>query len=94
MPVRRIIRRQVQKAPLRDRRFKRYRAALVNEFGRTIASGKSTITRTKARVDANTLLRATNFVRPTPGNPTAGTGGGGGGGGGWGSGGGWNNPIP
>ena len=89
MPVRRIIRRQVQKAPLRERRYKRYRPALVNEFGRTLAAGKPTITRNKARADANALLRSTNAVRPSPGNPTGGTGGGN-----WNGTGDWNNPTP
>lgn len=80
MPVRRLLRRQIQRAPLRLRRYKRYRPALVNEFGRTVAEGKPTITKRAARLGANTLLYNTGFVSPSPGNPNGGIGGGDGGG--------------
>lgn len=80
MPVRRITRRKIQRAPLGLRKFKRYQPVLVNEFGRTVSKGKPTITKRSARLGANTLLFNTGFVSPSPGNPNGGIGGGDGGG--------------
>lgn len=80
MPVRRITRRQIQRAPLRLRRYKRYQPVLVNEFGRVFAEGKPTITKRAARLAGNALLYASGVVSPSASNPSGNIGGGDGGG--------------
>ena len=80
MPVQRITRRKIKRARPQARPYgKRFRAVLVNEFGRTtFESAAAAVTREQARRLTATLIYGAGLVVPSADNPGGYTGSGGG----------------